>query len=182
MTLEPPRLTHLEMQQLLPAQPRACSCLLTFRGRSGQTLMASSQNTEPQEGCCCLSPRDLIQIKASQTQGLPSFPAGISLPHLPWPWDAALASLALAAFPPGREARADQECLKGMGNLWMGQHSWKPGRSLERSLTGTPRDINLHVLQGSKGCFGCGKSLLFILAKLEPGRECLAVEDFVAPF
>lgn len=122
------------MQQLLPAQPRACSCLLTFWGHSGQTLMAPSQNTQPQEGCSCW--RDLTQIKASQTQGFPSFSAGISLPCMPWPWDTALASLTLAAFfSPGREAREDQDCLKRMGNPWTGQHSWKLGRPLERSLT-----------------------------------------------
>lgn len=35
--------------------------------------------------------------QSSQTQGFPSFSAGISLLCTPWPWDAALASLALAA-------------------------------------------------------------------------------------
>lgn len=85
--------------------------------------MASSQNTQPQEGCGCLSLRDLTQIKAGRTQGFPSFSAGISLLHIlghcpgqPGPRCSSLA---------GREAR--------MGNPWMGQHSWKPGRPLERS-------------------------------------------------
>lgn len=74
------RMMHLEMQQRFTAQPGACSYLHAFKGRLGQTLMAKSQNTAPAflGLLLCFSLRDLIQIKASQTQGFPSFSAGVN--------------------------------------------------------------------------------------------------------
>lgn len=74
---------------------------------------------------------------------------------MPWPWDTALASLALApVLSPGREAGEDQDCLKRMANPWMGQHSWKPGRPSERS------DMNT---QTQKAARSAGQQRLFQL-------------------
>lgn len=130
-----------------------------------------------------MSLRDLIQIKASQTQGFPSFSAGISLSCKLWPWDTDLSSLALALFSP-RQGE-DQDCLKRMGNPCMGQHSWK-----NRQVFGEEHDMYSQTYKAAhsaaKAVWAVGSLYFSFWPKLEEWK-CLGVgslgeqKDSVAP-